>query len=291
MKISKAEKIGNVILTVFMLVIAFVCLYPLIYVFSASISSVEDVLKGTVVLLPKNVTFAAYKKVFENPMIGTGYLNAIYYTVVGTLIQLFVTTLGAYPLSKPRLKGRRIINFMVVFSMWFSGGMIPTYLTLVDYGMVNNRWGILLGFACTAYNVIILRTFFTSVPMELEEAARIDGAGHWRTLWQIYLPLSKAAYATLALMYGIGRWNGYVWAMILLNKEELQPLQVILKKIIVDTTFGGATGGSGADSVVNYSEQMIVYAVIVVSTLPMLVAYPFVQKYFKKGMMLGSVKG
>lgn len=294
MKISKTEKIFNVVLTVFMIFVALVCLYPLIYVFSASISSVEDVLMGNVVLLPKNVTLSAYKRVFQTPSIGTGYLNSIFYTVFGTFIQLVFTTLGAYPLSKKRLKGRKLVNLMVVLTMWFNGGLVPTYLTLVGYGLANNIWGLLIGFACSAVHTIILRTFFESVPSELEEAAKIDGAGQWRTLWQIYIPTSMAAYATIGLMFAIGRWNGYVWPMILLDREELMPLQVVLKKLIVDTTFSGDVGGGAAsagDSSTNYSAQMIVYAVIVVSTLPMILIYPFIQKYFKKGMMIGAVKG
>ena len=290
MKISKTEKVFNIIVTVFMIIMGFVCLYPLIYVFSASISSVDDVLAGNVVLLPKNITLAAYKKVFEEGSIGLGFRNAIFYTVVGTIIQLVITTLGAYPLSKRRLKGRKFFNLMVVITMWFNGGLIATYLTFVEYGLINNIWGLLIGFACAATQVIILRTFFESVPAELEEAAKIDGAGQWCTLFKIYLPTSKAVYATIGLMYAIGRWNGYVWPMILLDREELMPLQVILKKIIVDTTFSGSVGAD-ADATANYSSQMIVYAVIVVSALPLILLYPFIQKYFKKGMMLGAVKG
>lgn len=285
MKKTKSEKTADFIITVFMILVAFICLYPLIYVFSASVSNVDDVLSGNVTLLPKHPTLLAYKKVLENPYIGRGYINAMYITVFGTVVQLLFTTLGAYPLSKKRLMGRSQISMFVAITMWFNGGLVPMYLTFVDYNLVNSLFGIIIGFACTASNVIILRTFFQSIPKELEEAAKVDGAGQWRILFQIYMPISKAAYATLGLLYAIGRWNGYVWALILLKDENLHPLQVILKKLIVDTTFS-AGDGSG-----NYNAQMVVYAVIVVSVVPVLIIYPFVQKYFKKGMMLGSVKG
>ena len=171
--------------------------------------------------------------------------------------------------------------------------MIPTYLNIVELGLINTRSAIIWGFTCAAMQVVIMRTFFASIPHELEEAAKIDGAGHIRILTEIYFPLSVASFATLGLMFAVGRWNGYIWSMILLKDDAKMPLQVILKRIVVDTSFGAGNSAADnvSDNISNYSSDMIVYAVMMVSMIPMLCVYPFIQKYFKKGMLIGSVKG
>lgn len=291
MKATIGERIFYVVNTVFLIFLGLICLYPLIYVASSSVSSVRAIAAGEVFLFPVEFTLGAYKAVLGESDIWVGYANSIYYTVVGTLFSLVMTMLGAYPLSKKGLKGKWIITILVVFTMWFNAGTIPTYLNFVDLGLLNTRLSIILCGGCAASYVIIMRTFFQSIPESLEEAALIDGAGHFRILLQIYLPLSKAALATLGLMYGISRWNGYFWSMILLSQAtKLQPLQVVLKRVLLEVTTS-LMAGEGAETITNYSAKMMSYAIIMVSVIPMLLVYPFVQKYFAKGIMIGSVKG
>jgi len=291
MRITRGEKIFYIINNIVLLILGLLCLYPLVFVASSSISSVQAIASGKVILWPVEPTLDAYKAVFMEKGIWLGYANSIYYTVVGTLISMLLTICGAYPLSKKNFKGKGIINFMLVFTMWFSAGTVPNYLNFVELGLLNTRFGVLMVGACVGTFVIIMRSFFQSIPEALEEAARIDGAGHMRVLIQIYLPLSKASIATVALMYAISRWNSYFWPMILLSSAtELQPLQVVLKRVLLEVTTS-LTAGEGGETVTNYSAKMMSYAIIMVSILPMLLAYPFVQKYFTKGVMLGSVKG
>lgn len=291
MRISRGEKIFYIVNNIVLLVLGLVCLYPLVYVASSSISSTKAISTGAVVLWPVEPTLDAYKAVLKEPDIWLGYANSIYYTVVGTLLSMFLTVCGAYPLSKKKLRGKRIITFMMVLTIWFNAGTVPNYLNFVELGLLNTRFGVLMIGACLGTFVIIMRSFFQSIPDSLEEAARIDGAGHIRILLQIYLPLSKAAIATVALMYAISRWNSYFWPMILLSgATELQPLQVVLKRVLLEVTTS-LTAGTGGEKITNYSAKMMSYAIIMVSVIPMLLVYPFIQKYFAKGVMLGSVKG
>ncbi len=291
MRTTLGERIFYVVNTIVLIILGLVCLYPLIFVASSSVSSVNAIAAGKVLLFPVEFTLDAYKAVLAESDIWVGYANAIYYTIVGTAFSLLMTTLGAYPLSKKGLKGKGIITFLVVFTMWFGAGTVPTYLNYVDLGLLNTRTAIIMCGGCAASYVVIMRTFFQSIPDSLEEAALIDGAGHFRILVQIYLPLSKAALATLGLMYGISRWNGYFWSMLLLSQAtELQPLQVVLKRILLEVTTS-LSAGEGGETITNYSAKMMSYAIIMVSVIPMLLVYPFIQKYFAKGIMIGSVKG
>lgn len=291
MRITRGEKIFYIVNNVVLLILGLVCLYPLIFVASSSLSSVHAISAGKVVLWPVEPTLAAYKAVLAESDIWLGYLNAIYYTVFGTLLSLVITILGAYPLSKKGLKGAGIIMALIVFTMWFDPGTVPKYLNFVELGLLNTRWGVLLSGAYAGTYIIIMRSFFQSIPSSLEEAALIDGAGHTRILFQIYLPLSKAAIATVGLMYAISRWNVYFWPMLLLSQAtELQPLQVVLKRILLEITIS-LTAGEGGETITNYSAKMMTYAIIMVSVIPMLIAYPFIQKYFAKGIMIGSIKG
>ena len=291
MRISRGEKLFYIINNIVLLILGLVCLYPLIFVASSSISSVNAISAGKVVLWPIEPTLAAYASVFSEPDIWIGYLNAIYYTVFGTLLSLIITILGAYPLSKKGLKGAGVVMALIVFSMWFDPGTVPKYLNFVELGLLNTRWGVLFSGAYAGSYIIIMRTFFQSIPSSLEEAALIDGAGHVRILFQIYLPLSKAAIATVGLMYAITRWNVYFWPMILLSQAtDLQPLQVVLKRILLEVTTS-LTAGEGGETITNYSAKMMTYAIIMVSVIPMLIVYPFIQKYFAKGIMIGSIKG
>ncbi len=291
MKETRGEKIFYFINTAFLILLTLVIIYPIIYVISASLSSREAILTGAVTLLPKEFNLEAYKYVFADKQIWISYANSIYYTLVGTAVSMAVTILGAYPLSRQKLPGKKIINFLVVATMWFGAGTIPTYLNFRDLGMLNSRMGIILGFACSSYNFILLRNFFASVPQSLEEAAHIDGAGHWRILIQIFIPLSLPSIATISLFYAVTRWNTYFWPMILLQDDALMPLQVVIKKLIVDLKGLTAKMDSVDQSMYQYSEETVVYASIVVSAIPMLVLYPFIQKYFVKGVMVGAVKG
>lgn len=289
MRITRGEKIFYIINNCVLLILGLVCLYPLIYVASSSVSSVNAISAGKVILLPVEPTLDAYKAVLKESDIWMGYANAIYYTVVGTLFSLVLTLLGAYPLSKKGLKGKGFVMFLIVFSMWFDAGTVPKYLNYVDLGLLNTRLGVILSGAYAGAYIIIMRTFFQSVPASLEEAAVVDGAGHFRILFQIYLPLSKAAIATVGLMYAVARWNAYFWPMLLLSKAtNLQPLQVVLKRVLLEVTTSLTAGG---ETTTNYSVKMMTYAIIMVSVVPMLIAYPFLQKYFAKGVMIGSVKG
>ncbi len=294
MKVSIGERIFSWVNAFLLLCFACACIYPLIYVVSASFSDVMAVVRGDVWLFPVGLNVGAYKEVFKNEMIWSGYANSIIITLFGTFSHLLLTTLGAYPLSKKRLMGRKWLNLMVVITIWFGGGMIPTYLNYVQLGLLNTRWALIIGGGISATNVIIMRTFFMGIPDSLEESAFLDGANSWQILVRIYLPLSVPCFATLGLMSMVGTWNAYLWPQILLREDTMQPLAVVIKKIILDTTFGvgdASASGPQVEKIQDYSADMIVYATIVVSMAPMLMIYPFVQKYFKKGIMVGSVKG
>lgn len=289
MRITKGERIFYIINSAVLLVLGLICIYPLVYVASSSVSSVQAIAGGKVTLLPIEPTLSAYKAVLKESDIWLGYANAIYYTIVGTIFSLALTILGAYPLSKKGLKGKGIVMFLVVFSMWFDAGTVPRYLNFVDLGLLNNRLGVILSGAYAGTYIVIMRSFFQSIPDSLEEAALIDGAGHFRIMFQIYLPLSKAAIATVGLMFAIARWNSYFWPMLLLSRAtKLQPLQVVLKRVLLEVTTSLSAGG---ETVTNYSTKSMTYAIIMVSVIPMIMVYPFIQKYFAKGVMIGSVKG
>lgn len=292
MKLTYSEKVFSAVNYVFMGVIAFVAVYPFLYVLAASISAPEQVVTGNVILLPKDLTFTAYERVLSASGIWISYANTVFYTVLGTLFSVALTICGAYPLSKKRLAGVGIINFTIALTMWInmsgSAGMIPFYLNLRDMHLLDSRTGIIVAFAITTFYMFLLRTFFTSVPDELEEAAKVDGAGDWTILWRIYLPLSTPALYTVGLFYAVQRWNGYFWAMVLLQTESKMPLQVLLKKMIVELNVNEMMEGTGQAQL--YSQETVIYATIIVSIIPMLVVYPYIQSYFVKGMMIGSIK-
>lgn len=284
-KISLFDSFNHVFLALF----ALLCLYPFIYVLAASFSSAQAIMAGKVWLWPVEPTLESYKKVFERPELMIAYGNTIFYTVFGTMINLLLTTMGAYPLSKKRLAGRAAVSFFIAFSMLFSAGLIPVYLNFRDLGLMDSRWAILLGGAVSAMNLIILRTFLQGIPEELEESAKIDGANDWRILWQIYVPLAKPAMAAIGLFYAVGHWNSYFMAMVLLKDPNKVPLQVYLKKIIVQLEVPEEI--KATMDVVTYSPETIIYSTIIVAIIPIIVVYPFIQKYFVKGVLVGSIKG
>ena len=272
------------------IVAALLWLYPLVYVVSASFSDPNALLNGEVVLLPKGFNFNAYKYIFQNDQILVGYGNTIFYSVVGTLYNMVLTICAAYPLSRSDLKGRNLLTVMITFTMFFGGGMIPTYLNLNSLHMLNTRWVMFVPAAISATNFIIMRNYFThSVPGELIESAHIEGASQLQILSKIVLPLSKPILGVLTIYYMAGHWNAYFSAIIYLSDENLLPLQVFLRRVLI---IGGMEGmSSGSTMTDNVIYESLKYAIIVVSTLPMLIGYLLVQKSFKKGIMMGSLKG
>lgn len=289
-KLTTDEKVFNIINYFLLIVFTIMFLYPIVYVFSASISNPYLLETGKVTLFPKGITFASFKEALNSSGIWRAYANSIFITVIGTLVSMLFTISGAYVLSKDDLKFKKILIMLVVITMWFDPGMIPKYLNFRDLGLVNTYSGIIVGFAINTFNVIILKSFFESVPKSLEESARIDGASQFMILRKIYLPLSKSAITTVSLFYAISRWNGYFWTMILLRDDKKAPLQVFVKKLIVDKVQSGEAAQLITPESVT-SPQTFIYAVIVISILPMLIAYPFIQKFFRKGVTLGAVKG
>ncbi len=290
MKATKGEQIFYTFNYIFLAVLGFVTLYPFLYVLAASMSSSEAVVTGKVLLLPKDLTFESYRRVLGEQGLWIAYANTVFYTVVGTAVNVLFTLLGAYPLSKKRLMGRTAVSFMIAFTMLFSAGMIPMFLNINELGLMNTRTSIIIAFAVSTWLVIVLRTFFQSIPDEMEEAAKVDGATDVQILMKIYLPLSVPALVAISLFYAVGRWNSFFWAMVLLRDEHLIPLQVLLKKLVVEMK---PTDDMMAmsDTAQSFSQETVIYATIIVSILPIIIVYPFIQKFFVKGVMIGSLKG
>jgi putative aldouronate transport system permease protein len=267
---------------------------PLIYIVANSFSSASAVSAGRVLLWPVEPSLQAYKVAFGDPQIMRGYLNSFIYAAGGTLISVTLTIAIAYPLSRRTFFGRNLIMSLLIFTMLFSGGLIPTYLVVQDLGMLNTRWAMVIPSAIGVWQVIIARTFFRStIPDELYEAATIDGASDLRFLWSIVLPLSKPVIAVIALMYAIFQWNSYFDALVYLKDPSLYPLQIVLRNVLILNT---VTGGSTTQNLAQQLEQqqlanVLKYALIVISSLPVLIIYPFVARHFTKGVMVGAVKG
>ena len=287
---SKGERVFNVTMIILGIIITLVVLYPIYYTFIASISKPLYVENGSVMFLPKGINFESYKKAFTTPNIWVAYGNTFFYTIFGVLFNMVLTTTMAYALSKKRLIFRKFWVLFTVFTMWFSAGMIPLYLTFRDYHMINSRLSIILGFGINTYNLIIMKSFFEQLPESLEEAAFIDGANNLTIFAKIYMPLSKPALATVGMFYAVNRWNGYFWPMNLLQDDSKMPLQVLLKKLIVDRVANEAEAEI-ITSLSTTSPTTVIYAIIIFAIIPIIVVYPFVQKYFKTGMTLGAVKG
>ena len=270
-----------------------VVLYPLIYIVSASLSSPMAVTSGQVRLWPVEPTPIAYTMIFRDPAIVRGFLNSVFYAVVGTSVNVVLTLLAAYPLSRKDLPGRGWIMFFFFFTTLFSGGLIPTYLVVRDLGLLNTRWALILPTALSVWNMIITRTYFqTAIPDELLDAAKIDGASDVRFLRDVVLPLSGPIVAVNALFYAVGHWNAYFDALIYLSDESLFPLQLVLREILVQNqTNLQMTGNVQSVLARENLADLLKYALIVVATLPLLLVYPFVQKHFVKGALIGSLKG
>ncbi|MFB9273822.1 carbohydrate ABC transporter permease [Cohnella cellulosilytica] len=274
---------------VLMLLLIVITLYPLYYMGIVSISSGGAVSRGEVLWLPKGINLQAYKYVFDDPAVLRSYGNTILYTALGTLISLVLTTLCAYPLSRNHFYGRAVFSLFVIFTMFFDGGLIPRFMVVHGLGMVDTIWALVIPTAISVFNMILMRTFFEQIPEALHESATVDGAGEYRTLLQIVLPLSMPVMATMFLFYAVGQWNSFFPALIYLNEKELYPLQIILRNIVIQGDMASQTTQMGADMAT--MSATIKYAVVYVAILPVLCIYPFVQKYFVQGAMLGSVKG
>ncbi|SDE40302.1 putative aldouronate transport system permease protein [Paenibacillus sp. UNCCL117] len=267
-----------------------VTLYPFIHMAAVSLSSNVHVLRGEVSLLPKGFTFDMYKVVLNDPRIGKAYWNTFVYVTLGTVISLIVTSLGAYALGKKTMLFHRGFTLLIIFTMFFSGGMIPTFLIVKELGIMDTVWGMVLPGAVSTWNLLIMRTFFANVPVELEESGKMDGLNDIGVFFRIVVPVSQAVFATIGLFYAVAMWNNFMLPLLYLRNPDLFPLQVILRNIVLAGQLNQADAAAvGADSVI--LEESLKYATIMVSTVPILLAYPFLQKYFVKGAMIGAVKG
>ena len=289
-KISKGEKIFRVFNYMILTLITLICLYPMWHVVMGSLSTSSGLMSHSgLLLLPEGLSLAAYQSVLNNASIYSGYKNTFIILGVGIPLDLVMTCIGAYFFSRKRVFFRNPLMFLVLFTMYFSGGTIPFYLTLKDLHLNGSLLGIILPFMINTYNMIILRTAFNAIPDSLTEAAQIDGAGHFTILFRIVIPLAKATLAVMVLYYGVSRWNGWFWAGVLLRDREKYPLQIILREILLSNdmaSMGGTGGGSDSEGIL----MSIKYATIIVATVPILLVYPLIQKHFTQGVMIGAVK-
>lgn len=292
---KKSELLGDKILTWFIYGVLGLCgiasFYPFIYVLSSSLSHGTAVTMGQVVLFPIDFTMDAYEYVLDDDYFWTSYYNTFYYTIFGTAYSMVLSSMGSYALSRKKLRGRKFFNLIVVFTMWFNAGIIPTYLNYNELGIKNSRIGIVIAFGIQAFNIVLLRNYFDSVPESLEQAAMIDGANDFTIFAKIYMPLSKPSLITVTLYYAIGRWNGFFWTMILISDVDKTPLQVYLRKMIIEkAAMADAVATTLHSGAGTYSVDTVIYAIIVCSMVPVIIVYPYIQKYFTKGIMVGGVK-
>ena len=293
-KRSPGEKILDVFILISVVLIVFIFLYPLIFVLFASFSDPRLIYESPLLIWPKGFSVTSYIEVFKNTEIWIAFKNTIIYTTVGTFLNIVMTTLGAYPLSRDRFYGRNIITFFIVLTMFFSGGLIPLYLVNQQLGLMNTMGALVLPTAISVYNLVIMRTYFqTNLPKEVEESAFVDGAKEFQLLYKIVLPLSTPIVAVLILFYGVAHWNSYFEALIYITDRGKFPLQLILREILVQNSMEQmlqTTVDAGyADRMIE--KQSLKYAVVIVSTLPLLILYPLLSKFFEKGIMVGSLKG
>lgn len=288
-KKTRGAAIFDAVNVVFMTAVSICMLYPMLYVIFASFSDPIQYTKHSGLLLkPLGFSLDSYKLAFENPMLFKGYANTISIIIVSVTLSMILTSLCAYVLSRKDFKLRKFCTIAIVITMFFSGGMIPFYFTVKDLGLEDTMWSLVLPTAINTFNMIILRTSFESIPAALIESASIDGAGHWTILFRIILPLSKATLAVLVLYYAVANWNSWFNAMLFINEREMYPLQLVLREILITSDTSSMTAGETDREFIG---ETIKYAIIVISTVPILCIYPFLQKYFAKGVMVGSVKG
>ncbi len=292
-KLEISEMIFKVISYTCLTVFSLCCLYPFVYAISASISGADAVDYGKVILFPKDIQFEAFSRMFNDNMFWNSYTNTLFLTFYGTVWALGVSILGAYALSKKRLLFRRAFNFYLVFTMWFSAGLVPQYLNYLDtkdifnaIGIMDDKWLVVIAMGMAAMNIVLLRNAFEGVPSDIEEAAIVDGATEFQVLTKVYIPMSKSTIATVALFFAISRWNGYFWARQMISNANEHPLQVFIRLKLEDFTDPETMAGWNEA----YSADSVIYALIVCSIVPILIIYPFIQKYFAKGVNVGGVK-
>lgn len=292
-KLEVSELIFKIISYVFLTIFAICCLYPFVYAISAAISGAEAVEYGQIVLLPKDIQFDAFARMFNNNMFWNSYTNTLFLTFYGTIWAMLVAILGAYALSKSRLLFRKGFNFFLVFTMWFSAGLVPQYLNYLDtqevfkaFGITDDKWLVVIAMGMAAMNIILLRNAFEGVPSEIEEAAIVDGATELQVLTRVYIPMSKSTIATVALFFAISRWNGYFWARQMISNSNEHPLQVFIRLRLEEFQDPDFMAGWNE----SYASDSVIFALIVCSIIPVLVIYPFIQKYFAKGVNMGGVK-
>ncbi len=292
---SNADRVFDAINVCIMILILIVIIYPLWFIVIASFSDSQQVMLGKVLIWPKGFHLTAYQKVFSDNRIMTGYRNTIFYTVAGTLLNVIFTMSLAYPLSRRDFVGRNLIMGIMSVTMFFSGGLIPTYLVYKQIKIVNTVWVMLLPGLVSVYNCILMRTFIQGLPYELQEAAMIDGCGNMGLLFKITLPLCKPIIAVMVIYYGVAHWNSYFNALVYISKKQLKPMALVLREILITNTTTASemesAGGAESEAEMRRIAEAIKYSVIIVSTFPMLCLYPFAQKYFAKGVMLGAIKG
>lgn len=285
---SMSEKVGQIFIVLFLLIFTLLCLLPFLNVLGSSFATSGEIATRPFIIIPRTFTLDAYRYILSTPTIFRSIGVSLLVTIVGTFVSMVFTSFMAYALSRKYLHGRSFFNFIVVFTMLFSGGMIPTFLVVNNLGLIDSIWSLILPSAVSAYNLIIMRNFFQGIPNSLEESAKMDGATHWGVFFRIILPLSLPSVATISLFYAVNYWNTYQAAILYINNPDKWPIQILLRQIVIVSS-GMNADASSVDIVP--PAQSIKMAVIVVATIPMLIVYPFAQKYFVKGAMIGSVKG
>ena len=286
---SGSDVVFNVVVKILMVLVIVIMAYPLVLTVSCSFSDPKLVMQGDIWLLPEDVGIKSYVNVFKHDRLMTGFKNSIIYTMLATSVNLVLTTCAAYPLSRKDLVGRKVIFTIILFTMFFSGGSIPLFLVVKDLGMLNTPWAIVFPTAINTYNMIIMRTFFeNTIPFELVESASLDGYNDLRIFFRIVLPLSAPILAVMVLFYGVGLWNSWFPALLYLRERALYPLQMVLREILIESDISNMAGGTGDVEIIG---DGLKYATMIVATLPVMCLYPFLQKYFVKGVMIGAVKG
>ncbi|HIY58734.1 MAG TPA: carbohydrate ABC transporter permease [Candidatus Tetragenococcus pullicola] len=287
-KTSTSEKVVKIVIVAFLLFFTLLCLLPFLNVLGSSFATSGEMSTRKFIIIPRTFTLDAYRYILSTPTIFKSIGVSIFVTILGTIVSMILTSFMAYALSRKYLHGRSFFNFLVVFTMLFSGGMIPTFLIVKNLGLIDSLWSLILPSAVSAYNMIIMRNFFQGIPDSLEESAKMDGCSDWGVFFRIILPLSLPSIATISLFYAVNYWNTYQSAILYINDSAKWPIQVLLRQIVLVSS--GINADSASVDVVPPA-QSVKMAVIIIATLPMLIVYPFVQKYFVKGAMVGSVKG
>lgn len=289
MYMGKKITLGEILVLFIMIVVLFVTLYPFIYVVSMSLSAPEHVLSRQVYFLPKGLSVEAYRVVLKEKDVWISLFNSVWYTVVGTITSIVLTCMGSYVLSRRHFFLRKQLMFLFTLTMFISGGLIPFYVVVCRLGLHNSRWSIILPYAVSTYNLIVTRTYFESIPESIAESARIDGANEWTIMTRLFMPLAKPIIAVLVLFYGVGYWNSYFAPLIFLTDKNLQPIQVYLRNLLIQSQMVASSAGSGGFARAVMNEQLK-YSTIVLAIVPISLIYPFVQKHLVQGILIGSIK-